>query len=32
VNRVEIYVFMYENGKIRPAENILRKGRGDKGE
>jgi hypothetical protein len=25
------YVFMYENGKMRPVESVLRMGGGDKG-
>jgi hypothetical protein len=32
VNAVEIYVLMYENGKMRPAETIPRMGEGSKGE
>jgi hypothetical protein len=31
VNMVEYYALMYENGKMRPAETILRMGEGDKG-
>jgi hypothetical protein len=29
---VEYYVLMYENGKVRTVETILRQGRGQKGE
>jgi hypothetical protein len=29
---VEYYVLMYENGKMRPGETVLRMGERDKGE